>query len=177
MVSDVTEVPAVYNPDLEELISLLDPDRDYGERTHEQVVQEVRAGALTIQRNPSEVITQPFLTDARTGKRIKGSGMAVNKRGYTKQSEFNHKWFLERCEEDREKVYRSLMKAIDRDEPDPRALKLWLEYAIGAPQKMLAGGASTDAIKALLDAAKSMRTEVVIDATTGEAHEEMVDVT
>ena len=32
----------------EELVELIDPERDYGERSYEQVVTEVESGALVV---------------------------------------------------------------------------------------------------------------------------------
>ena len=54
----------------EELIQQLDPKRDYGVRTYEDVVREVREGKLILKEGPTH---QPLINDTR-GLAVKGTG-------------------------------------------------------------------------------------------------------
>lgn len=177
----VAKVPAHALPGtplFEELLALLDPDRDYGERSYEDVVRECREGALLLAPNPhGEVMKQPFISSADPSqgrRRVKGTGMphpVVT--GFESVQKWNHKWFLERMQEDREKVYSSLLRSITGDSPDPRAIKIWFEYGIGVPFRNMPNGASTDAIKALLEIGKAVEQnpqqwDIEIDPETGQ---------
>ena len=64
------EVSRAEGPTQAELINLLDPGRDYGERTYEAVVAGVKDGSVLI--HPGQRL--PVLRDARTGRPVKGTG-------------------------------------------------------------------------------------------------------
>ena len=57
-------------PTQDELIALLDPERDYGDRSYEQVVAQVRRGKLYLRAGES----LPQIIDARTHRIARGSG-------------------------------------------------------------------------------------------------------
>lgn len=153
--------------DLERLISLLDPHRDYGERSYEQVVAEVRGGSLVLKERPDGADLQPFITDRSTRLRVKGTGIMRSTRGFTKEAHYAKALWMERASEDFSRVYGSLMEAITVKQ-DPRAMKIFFDHFLGQPMRSLEGGASTDAIQALLAAAKTQQTVRYIDAETGE---------
>lgn len=170
------ETTVVPQPPMEELIGRLSETADYGERSYEEVVEGIRSGAIRAYHNPSLTgRTQPLLTDVATGKRIKGTGVAFagvrgdpnNVRGAMRKVQENHEWFLERSMGDREAIYKALVLACVGDpdrgiRSDPRAMKIYFDYFIGAPERYI-GGASTDAIQVLLAAVQNQRREVVID--------------
>ncbi len=61
--------------DNEDLIQALDPARDYGERSYEQVVEGVRTGVLKLEAG----LTVPVLKDAQTNLVVKGTGRPPGK--------------------------------------------------------------------------------------------------
>ncbi|KKM94387.1 hypothetical protein LCGC14_1198800 [marine sediment metagenome] len=58
-------------PTTEELIERLDPDRNYGDRTFEQVVQEVRDGDLLLREAPNDNVL-PIIY-SKSGPIVKGT--------------------------------------------------------------------------------------------------------
>lgn len=113
----------------EELIQQLDPQRDYGVRTYEDVVREVREGQLFLKEGPTH---QPVISDTR-GIRVKGTGTAViqqpsEPRVHTKAV------FLERAHSDFEKVYESMIESAVKG--DVRAQKLFMELYVGRPKEV-----------------------------------------
>ena len=55
---------------VEELVAKLDPNRDYGSRTFEQVREDIARGLIVIEDGPS----LPILKDAFSKTVVKGSG-------------------------------------------------------------------------------------------------------
>ena len=61
---------------MEQLIARLDRDRDYGERTHEQIEEAIRDGSVLASELPDVVI--PRLQDAKTGRTVKGTATTAH---------------------------------------------------------------------------------------------------
>lgn len=132
-----------------ELIKQLDPERNYGDRTYEQVVREVEAGSLILKPGHS----LPVIIDSRTKKTVSGTGRppgkpaAVFSRGYIERQ------FARNAQRIWEAAFEGAVK-----NGDPRWGKLLFEYGIGKP-KMDSGSASSaqDFLKILAAAAESSR--------------------
>ena len=115
----------------EELIERLDPNRDYGVRTYEDVVREVRAGTLSLHEGATVL---PVIRDKTMNNVItKGSGVtrvrekADNPRVQTKAV------FLERAHGDFESVYSAMVESAVKG--DVRAQKLFMELYVGRPRE------------------------------------------
>jgi len=116
----------------EGLIELLDPNRDYGERSYEQVCEQVRKGELTIK--PPVYNNMPVLRDpSANGRLVRGSGRShvseVERDIQTKGR------FLARAQEDFDAVYESLVDSATRG--DVRAQKVFMEMFVGRPKEMV----------------------------------------
>ena len=109
------------------LISKLLPDRNYGERSYDEVVQDVKDGILTIHEGE----TIPILRDATTGLTVRGTG--VPERKNTKQSW--HERFVERAISDFPDVYDSLVRSAHNG--DSRALIYFFDRLMGSPARQL----------------------------------------
>jgi|TARA_R100000808_G_scaffold644_2_gene3280 hypothetical protein len=113
----------------EELIQQLDPKRDYGVRTYEDVVREVREGKLILKEGPTH---QPLINDTR-GLAVKGTGtwkiqQPSEPRIHTKAV------FLERAHSDFEAVYGAMIESAVKG--DVRAQKLFMELYVGRPKEV-----------------------------------------
>lgn len=125
--------------DMEALLDQLDPDRDYGDRSLDDVKREVRAGALLIKPSGTR---HPLLSDASTGKRVTGSGGPPG--GHIDAREWGRDWFFEFAVEELPGVAAAMVAAAKgfditgrplKNGPDPRAQKLFIETFLGVPQR------------------------------------------
>lgn len=128
--------------DVEELIAQLSPDRDYGDRTFDEVVAGVRGGAILIR--PGQRL--PQLVDAQTGKTIKGTGVPPGA-GVGPQHRALH-LFRELAIDDVPWAYQNLVKGMERG--DPRYDKLYWEYMVGRAGEAKEQG-MTDVLKMLIE--------------------------
>jgi hypothetical protein len=115
--------------DSEELIGSLDPRRDYGDRTYEEVVAHVRAGQLRLEPGRS---TLPVIRDPATNRPVKGTGQPP----VPDDAEFprwGRRRFNERAAADFDAVYEALVQAATRG--DVRAQKLFVETFLGRPRE------------------------------------------
>jgi hypothetical protein len=158
---------------LELLIDFMDPFRNYGTRSYDEVVDEVRAGRFLLKPAMEGSSTnQPIIMDAVSGKRIKGSGGGLTfgngQTHWGRKDEIVKAKFAERFMEDFDEAYAALFHSVVVKE-DPRAMKIYFEMGLGAPARQMDAGMSTDAFRAALEAIKEARsTTKYIDATTGE---------
>ncbi len=111
----------------EELVELLDPERDYGERSYEQVVTEVESGALVVIPNGGR---HPVIRQKDGGFVIKGSGR-VNSTGIEHGMRETKRQFMERAAGDFDAVYESMITSATKG--DVRAQKLFMELYVGRP--------------------------------------------
>lgn len=147
---------AVVRADTEELIALLDPERDYGDLSFEQVVERVRAGDLLL----SPGYNLPIIRDRGTNHTVRGTGAPIGVGSSPQQAiaaEFRH-----RAVDDFDFAYRNLLDGMKRG--DPRYDKIFWEYAAGKAAEFKGGEAMAEAFKALIEAMKQPESrEVVID--------------
>ena len=149
-----------------ELIDQLDPHRDYGDRSFEEVVAGVQQCRLRLEPGQGRL---PVIRDLSTGLPANGGGQPPLPDG-TDLTRWGRKRFNERAVDDFDAVYDSLIEACT-DKHDPRAFKLFLETFLGRPQEGLRddGGAIKALIGLLTD--RSTRRVEYIDAETGESLE------
>ncbi len=131
--------------DEEALIALLDPDRDYGSRTFEEVVSGVRDGTLRI----AEGNRLPMLRDGQ-GQPIKGGGQPIQTGVSAQQVALSQ--FRKLALDDVPFAYKSLVSGIKRQ--DPRYDKIYWDMLVGRVGEQRGGDAMADAFKALIEAMK-----------------------
>ena len=172
--------PQLVDTQIEFLITCIDPYRNYGERTYDEVIEQVRRGVLTMYPPPATNKTlQPVIRDATTNMVVKGSGAPSSGsagHSFTRKNEINKERFAERFTEDFDEAYAALFTMVVV-KLDPRAAKIYFEMGLGAPQKQMDGGMSTDAFQAALSAIREARdnaqgTVKFINAETGEPADE-----
>jgi hypothetical protein len=112
----------------EDLIALLDPNRSYGDRNHDEVVDGVRNGKLRLE----EGRRLPVIKDASTNLVVKGTGQPPIPEGLEPQA-WGRREFSRRAAEDFDEAYSSLMETVRAG--DPRAMKLFFETFLGRPRE------------------------------------------
>ena len=119
--------------DIDEMVALLDPDRDYGERTFDDVVKGVRDGSISA--SPGHPV--PML---RVGAMsVKGSGAPVALVNAPKQRPWLAQ-FEERASTDFDAVYESLLaSALDGE---VKAQMYFLDRLLGKPRESRDAGNS-----------------------------------
>ena len=148
------------NPRIEELIADLDPYRDYGDLGYEGVCEGARAGWINLIPAPEgRVNQQPFITNALTGLRLKGSSGSRQMAIWQKPLEANRARFFDRAVDDFDKMYSALVAASFEDR-DPRAMKIWWEQFLGQPTKSLEGGASKEVVEIMRALAEKSANQV-----------------
>lgn len=108
------------------LLPELDPQRNYGKRTYEEVVQEVGEGRLRLFAGA----TLPVIVQTDNGQSVTGTGQPLQ--GEQPAEHRTRESFQIRSETDLPVVYDAILHAIV-EKHDPRAMKIWMEYAIGKP--------------------------------------------
>lgn len=127
---------------METLISQLSEDRDYGERTYEQVVSDVREGRLIISVGQN----LPQLVDAKSRKAVKGTGKPV---GAGTGPQHRALWeFRARALDDFDAAYEELREGMQKG--DPRMHKIFWENLLGRMDVARDSGMS-DVVKLLLE--------------------------
>ncbi len=114
-----------------ELIATLDPEREYGDLSYDEVVAAIQEGEIKIRPG----IRLPVLRDDR-GRAIKGTGHDPL------TGEDPHEWtvkrFRARFVEDFDRIYAAAVKAAEGGEP--RAMKLLMDHGLGRPKDPPHGG-------------------------------------
>ena len=118
----------------EEVIASLDPTRDYGDRSYEQVVTEVESGALMV--IPSAKGGQPIIRQKVGGFVIKGSGR-TNDSNIERGTAETKRLFMARAADDFGSVYESVVTSANKG--DVRAQKLFMELYVGRPTEAVDG--------------------------------------
>ena len=128
----------------EYLVTLLDPERDYGERDYEKVVADVRAGILTI--SPGQRL--PILFDPAKRQTVKGTGQPPQE-GLSNQQRALAQ-FRGMAIDDVPAAYATLWAGMQRG--DPRYDKIYWELLVGKMGESRGGEAIATAFKALIEA-------------------------
>ena len=112
-------------------IPSLDPSRDYGERTYEQVVDGVRAGTLVLLEGRAEL---PRIVDAETMRAVKGSAQPPLPGGKSPR-DWGIARFQEWASEHHDQALEFLLKGMDPDKNKNahHYLKLYFEHYHGKP--------------------------------------------
>ena len=146
--------------DTDDLIRLLDPHRDYGPRSFDDVVADVRAGRLRLEPGRGAL---PVIRDPSTGHPARGTGQPPASQEAEVQR-WSRRRFNERAAADLDAVYDALIAAATHG--DMRAAKLFFEVLLGRPREALAA-ADDRTLEVLLALARQTRpSEVVIDVST-----------
>tara|TARA_R110002020_G_scaffold90405_4_gene220110 strand:- start:803 stop:1300 length:498 start_codon:yes stop_codon:yes gene_type:complete len=141
---------------LEELIDKLDPNVDYGERSYEQVCDQIRNGTLTIK---PIVYDRPIIRDpALNGRLVRGSGRLHSATLSAEKIETISR-FLTRAAEDFDSVYEALTEAAVT-KGDVRAQKVFMEMFIGRPKESTVT-VNSKVMDRLLDAAEKEKETVI----------------
>ena len=115
----------------EELIELLDPARDYGEYSHDTLIEAIRAGKVVIK--PPAYKNVPILRKQENHALIKGSGRVTTVESYTKNPPATKARFMARAVDDFDSVYESMIESANKG--DVRAQKLFMEMFVGRPKE------------------------------------------
>jgi len=110
-----------------ELIAMLDPGRDYGERSYEQVIEEIEEGKLAI----LEGVRLPVVRSTETNLTVKGSGAYP---GTGNRADWMKKEFEAYALDDFREWYDALKKAGMSG--DVRAMKIYFEQTLGRPKEI-----------------------------------------
>jgi hypothetical protein len=113
----------------DELVALLDPKRDYGDRTYADVVEQVTLGTLALE--PGR--TLPIIRDATTHRAVRGTGQPAIPRD-ADLSRWGRRRFNERAAEDFDEVYDAVVASAKAG--DVRAQKLFVETYLGRPREI-----------------------------------------
>lgn len=152
-----SETAAVYSAvaksdarNLPSLLDLLDPGRDYGDRSFEQVVDGIKSGEIVIESG----WRLPVLRDAKTNRAIKGTGRPPTAGVSVQQAALRE--FRERAIEDLPEAYDILFAGMKAG--DPRWGKIYWEITVGKMGEMRGGDAMAVALKLLYEAMQEPET-------------------
>lgn len=124
-----------------DLLAALDPERNYGPRTYQQVVDAVRRGELTLMAGQN----LPVIKDVSTGKMVAGSGQ-LPQTGVSNQQRALHR-FRQLALDDVDDAYGELRTGMKAG--DPRFHKIYWENLVGKMGEARGGEAMAEAVKAL----------------------------
>jgi hypothetical protein len=96
--------------DSDELVRSLDPRRDYGERSYDEIVAEVRTGRLPLEPGRSSL---PVIRDPATNRPVKGTGQP-RVPDDQELARWGRRRFNERAAADFDAVYEALLEAAKR---------------------------------------------------------------
>lgn len=127
-----------------DLIALLDPTRNYGERTFEQVLAGIHDGSILIE--PGQRL--PMLFTAENHRSIKGTGQAPQDGVSNTQRALQR--FRSLGLDDVDDAYAELRAGMKAG--DPRFHKIYWENLLGKMGETKGGEAMAEAFKALITA-------------------------
>lgn len=132
---------------MSDLISSLDPKRNYGIRTYEQVVQQVQQGLLVLAPGTGGI---PVIRDSETKLMVQGTGAGVPTN--LAPNEQSRRYFRENFVEHAPELFQAAYLAV-MNKGDMKALELLLKYGVGDHRE---GGtdAGTKAVEMLFEMAK-----------------------
>ena len=143
----------------EGLIAKLDPDRNYGKNSYDEVVEGIRSGQFLVTAGES----LPQLRDGVTGVPMKGTGAFGRAPGtHQERKTWGKSEFSRRAYHDFDSTYASLMKQIRHG--NVKAIALWMEYFMGRSE-VDSGGALMDQAQMFLDHMKDQAAPTTIEAT------------
>lgn len=144
------------------LVVQLDPERDYGSRTYEQVVSEIQAGTLVIEQ-PAKAGYLPILRDASTRVVVKGSGPASVNGGPTRGAAL-HAMLIDWLEQEGlELAVLRLHEVITggKDGDAVKAIEVLFKHVL---PKQREAAPDTGSVEALMDALRQTRPATARDA-------------
>ena len=141
---------------VEELIAKLDPERDYGERSYSEVVDQVRAGILMLE--PGENL--PVIRWKATHRAVRGTGRPPVNGQPIQQAALAD--FRKLAINDVDEAYAELRAGMKNPKNGDRYQKIFWELLVGKVPETRDTGL-TDAMVELLRSATITR-EVVIEA-------------
>lgn len=132
---------------LDTLIASLDPTRDYGERSYEDVVEQARSGLLVLEPGQGGI---PVIRDGVTYKAVRGTAKAIV-HNIAPNEQARRQW-RQRFLDDEPELYAAAKNAV-LNKGDMKALELLLKYGVGDHRE---GGsdAGTKAVEMLFEMAK-----------------------
>lgn len=156
--------------DVDGLIASLDPDRNYGERTYEQVVAEVRAGALNLSPGRFGI---PRITDAQTNRAVAGTGQPPVAEGSSPRDWGNAR-FRQLAAEHFETAWGQLVQGMHPDHKSADKFhKIFWETFLGKPgesrSQLLDKVAETLLAAAASSSSSTLTAEDITDAEFREA--------
>ena len=136
--------PQLAEPTTAELIALLDPSREYGERGYAGILEGVEDGSVLIEPGHS----LPVLRDRATNRSIKGTGAPVGADlGGLQQTALAK--FRDLAINDVPEYYECVMQGVR--EGDPRWAKIYGDITFGKIGEFRGAGLMTAAFMALLE--------------------------
>jgi hypothetical protein len=144
---------AELGPSQADLIALLDKDRNYGDRTYDDVVREVIDGSLLLE--PGHNL--PVIKDARTRLAVKGSGRYVGTTGPQQEALAA---FRRMALDDVPDAYAELRSGMKNG--DPRFHKIYWENLIGKVGETRGGDEMAKAMQMLVAHFEKPETRTVI---------------
>jgi hypothetical protein len=136
-----------------DLITLLSPERDYGDRSYEDVVREVIDGTLVIE--PGYGL--PVIRDRKTNRTVKGTGRPANSQGpqHAALSAFRRLAI-----DDVDQAYEELRAGMRAG--DPRFHKIFWENLVGKVGETRGGDEMAKAMQMLVAHFEKPETRTVI---------------
>lgn len=142
---------------LQDLISSLDPQRDYG-RPFEDVLRDVHEGALILSPGAGR---QPLIQESGSGVFVKGTGRRPGSQEYKYNSQEVAKLLSAHLPEVLPAFIEDLM-----DKRDPRMFKIFFERVAGNAGQPF-GGMAADEVVELMTRIAGMSQPVTIEAEFG----------
>lgn len=127
--------------ELQALIDRMDPEVNYGTRTHRQAIREASVGLLLLSEGEG---TQPVIKSVETGQMVSGTGRLPG--GGLPGSTAPQSWeqiFEENAEHDMRAVKQSLIDnatGAKNGKPDTKAIIYYLDRMMGRPKEMVSHG-------------------------------------
>lgn len=138
------------------LVDYLDPTRNYGDYTFEQIVEGIKDGSVLIEPG----MRLPVLRSKKTGLPMKGTGQAPNNGVSVQQAALRE--FRERAIDDLPEAYAMLWEGMKSG--DSRFHKLYWENLVGKVGEVRGGDAMAEAFTALIKAMdKPSVREIIIE--------------
>ena len=137
-----------------DLVSRLDPARDYGDRTYEQVVQDVHAGNLVLSPGAGQ---QPLIQEVGSGIFVKGTG----RRAGSQEFKYNQQEVSKLLSGYLPEVLPAFVEDL-MEKRDPRMFKIYFERLMGNAGQAF-NGASADEVLEMMAKISGMSRSVPVD--------------
>jgi len=143
----------VIDAETKALVDLLDPERDYGDRHFNEVLDGIYNGTLRIE--PGNNL--PMLKEVANGKTIKGTGRPPIKEKSHQQTAIDE--FRSYALDDLPSAYLSLKKGMERG--DPRYDKIFWELAVGKVGELRGGGVIGEAMAQMFESMRQSQLRTI----------------